>query len=86
MFGWFLKNIFLDHELQEQYVRNSALDWTIVRPGAFTSGEKTGIYRHGFDGQDRTIKSQISRADVADFIIKQFASSTYLLKSPGLSY
>ena len=40
MFGWFLKNIFLDHELQEQYVRNSALDWTIVRPGAFTSGEK----------------------------------------------
>lgn len=86
MFGWFLKQLFLDHELQEEYVRNSGLDWTIVRPAAFTDGEKKENYRHGFSSIDKSVKLKISRADVADFILKQLDSSVYLFKSPGLSY
>ncbi len=86
MFGWFLKQVFLDHELQEKYVRDSDLNWTIVRPGAFTDGEKTGNYKHGFSPDDRTLKLKISRADVADFILKQTISENYLLKTPGISY
>jgi len=86
MFGWYLKQIFEDHELQEEYVKASELDWTIVRPGAFTDGEKTETYRHGFSPTDRTVTLKISRADVADFILKQISSSEYLFKTPGLSY
>ena len=86
MFGWFLKQVFLDHELQEDYVKNSGLDWTIVRPAAFTDGEKTENYRHGFSSVDRSIKLKIARADVANFILQQLDSSRYLFKSPGLSY
>lgn len=86
MFGWFLKEVFLDHELQERYVRESGLDWTIIRPGAFTDGEKTGNYRHGFNPTDRTLKLKISRADVADFILQQFNNDHYLHRAPGLSY
>lgn len=86
MFGWLLKQVFLDHELQEEYVRSSGLDWTIVRPAAFTDGKKTALYRHGFSSFDNSIKLKISRADVADFILKQLDSSIYLFKSPGLSY
>ncbi len=86
MFGWFLKQVFLDHELQETYVMNSGLDWTIVRPAAFTDGEKTAKYRHGFSANDKSVKLKIARADVADFILKQLSSSIYLFKSPGLSY
>ena len=37
MFGALLKPVFKDHELQEQLVRASGLDWTIVRPSAFHS-------------------------------------------------
>ena len=70
MFGWFLKQVFLDHELQENYVRNSELDWTIVRPAAFTDGEKTGNYKHGFDATDKSLKLKIARADVAYFILQ----------------
>jgi putative NADH-flavin reductase len=33
------------HEL---VIRDSDLDWTIVRPAATTDGERTGNYRHGF--------------------------------------
>ncbi|WP_103867388.1 NAD(P)-dependent oxidoreductase [Aquimarina sp. I32.4] len=86
MFGWFLKGVFLDHELQEQYVKNSRLDWTIVRPGSFTDGKKTGRYLHGFEPNDTSITLKISRADVADFIIKQIKDQTYLYQTPGLSY
>ena len=86
MFGWYLKQIFMDHKLQEKYVMSSGLDWTIVRPGAFSDGQLTQNYRHGFPVDDRTVKLKISRADVADFILRQFSSKTYLFKMPGLSY
>jgi putative NADH-flavin reductase len=86
MFGWFLKQVFLDHELQEQYVKDSNLDWTIVRPSAFTDGEKTKNYLHGFSAKEKSLKLKISRADVADFILKQVTNQNYLHQTPGLSY
>jgi len=86
MFGWYLKQIFQDHELQEKYVQESGLDWTIVRPGAFTNGEKTEIYQHGFGPEKKSLKLKISRADVADFILKQLNDLKYLHQTPGLSY
>lgn len=86
MFGWYLKQIFLDHELQERYVQNSGLDWTIIRPGAFTDGERTQNYKHGFGADAKSLKLKISRADVADFILKQVTDTYYLYKTPGLSY
>lgn len=86
MFGWFLKDVFLDHELQEKYVMESGLDWTIVRPSAFTDGAHTGSYRHGFSAIDKALTLKISRADVADFILKQLGNNRYLHATPGLSY
>jgi len=86
MFGWFLKPVFLDHELQEKYVKNSDLDWTIIRPAAFTNGDKTGAYKHGFNSTEKSLKLKISRADVSDFLMKQLQSKKYLFKTPGLSY
>jgi putative NADH-flavin reductase len=86
MFGWYLKQIFKDHELQEKYIKESNLDWTIVRPSAFTDGEKTQNYLHGFDPNDKSLKLKISRADVADFILKQLSDLSYLHQTPGLSY
>ncbi len=86
MFGFLLREVFADHVIQENYVKQSSLDWTIVRPGAFTDGDRTGQYQHGFPGTDKTIKLKISRADVADFIVKQLTDNSYLRKTPGLSY
>jgi putative NADH-flavin reductase len=86
MFGWFLKEVFLDHELQEDYVKSSGLEWTIIRPAAFTGGPKTGNYKHGFGANERSLKLKISTEDVADFMIKEFRSNNYLMKTPGQSY
>ncbi|NEO95463.1 MAG: NAD(P)H-binding protein, partial [Moorea sp. SIO3G5] len=86
MFGFLLRNVFADHQRQENYVLKSGLDWTIVRPGAFVDGNRTGNYRHGFPSNDKTSKLKISRADVADFIVKQLADEKYIHKTPSLSY
>ena len=86
MFGFILRQVFADHERQEALVRNSNLDWTIVRPGALTDGPLTGDYRHSFPSSDRDITLQISRADVADFILKQLADRSSLYQAPSLSY
>ncbi len=86
MFGLLLRRAYADHISQEDYVKNSRLDWTIVRAGAFTDGSRTGVYRHGFPGTDKTIKGKISRADVADFMLTQLTDRTYLHETPGLSY
>jgi len=86
MFGFILRKVFADHERQEALVRNSKLDWTIVRPGAFIDGPHTGKYRHSFPGTDRSITLKISRADVADFILKQLSDQSSLYQTPSLSY
>lgn len=86
MFGAFLREVFADHERQENYVTQSHLDWTIVRPGAFVDGKRTGQYRHGFPSTDKTTELKIARADVADFLLKQLANDSYLYKTPSVSY
>lgn len=85
MFGGLLRKAYADHELQEQFVRASGLDWTIVRPGAFTDEVGTGEYHHGFSPMERNLSLKISRADVAEFLLKQVSDLNYLHKSPGLS-
>lgn len=86
MFGLLLRQAYTDHVLQETYVRQSELDWTIIRPAAFTDGERTGRYMHGFSSRDKTPTGKISRADVADFMLNQLNDDTYLRAAPGLSY
>ena len=86
MFGFVLRKVFADHLIQEKLVEQSQLDWTIIRPGAFTDGDRTGNYRHGFPTDDRAITLTISAADVADFILQQLTNSLYIGKRPGLSY
>ena len=86
MFGFLLRRAYADHVSQEDSVKESRLDWTLVRPAAFTDGIRTGEYRHGFPSTDKTIKAKISRAEVADFMLKQLTDRTYLKETPGLSY
>lgn len=86
LFGFFLRQAYADHVSQENYVKQSHLDWTIVRPAAFTDGDRTGQYRHGFSATDKKTTLKIARADVADFMLKQLTDDTYLHKMPGVSY
>lgn len=80
-----LRGIFADKEIQEAIIQGSKLDWVIVRPAALTNGALTGTYRSGFSATEN-IRCKISRADVAEFMLKQLTSNEFVGKCPGLSY
>jgi len=86
MFGLLLKQAMNDHEIQEGLVRKSQLDWTIVRPGAFSDGPITKVYRENFAPEDKAISLKISRADAAHFMLQQLEDKRYLHHAPSLSY
>lgn len=78
-----LKKPMEDKERQEQIVAASGLDWTIVRPGGLTNGPRTGRYRAGLDRS--IVAGQISRADVAEFVLRQLDDMTYRHKAPAIT-
>ena len=82
----FLKDVFAEKERQEALIRASALDWVIVRPAILTNGPRTGRYRAGFAANDGRIRRKISRADTAEFMLKQIRDNRFLRLAPGVSY
>ena len=85
MFGLLLRPIFLDHELQENLVQASGLDWTLVRPSAFIDGPALGTFKENFKSKERNLTLKISRADVAEFLKRQLMDTIYLHRAVGIS-
>jgi uncharacterized protein YbjT (DUF2867 family) len=74
-----------DKTRQEQLIAASRVEWVLVRPGLLNNGAKRGRYRHGRVGSFLwTVR--ISRADVADFMLNQLSSDTYLRTAPGVCW
>lgn len=78
-----LRGVMADKEVQEQIVRQSGLDWIIVRPGGLIDGPPTGDYTAGLD---RSIKAgQVSRGNVAAFVLQQLSDDRYLHATPAIT-
>lgn len=82
-FHLLMGRIYDDKGAQERIVRRSKLDWVIVRPVILTNGPKTNTYRALVDARHWTC-GFVSRADVADFLVKQIDDNTFLHKTPVL--
>ena len=78
-------NLYSDQQTMEKLTFESAADWTIARPAGLTDGLRTGHYRlaaaYTMPGGNR-----ISRADVADFLVKQIESSVYSRQAVAIAY
>jgi uncharacterized protein YbjT (DUF2867 family) len=74
-----------DKGRQERVVRESGLDWTIVRPAVLTNGPARGRYRHGPAVGSYVLTRRVSRGDVATFMLDQLTDLTYLRAAPGLA-
>jgi putative NADH-flavin reductase len=72
-----------DKSRQERLIEESGLDWTIARPGVLTGGPRTGRYQ--VLREPSTWRNGIvSRADVAEFLVRQIEDRTYLHEAPVL--
>ena len=80
-----LKTIYADKDRQEALVRNSELEWVIVRPAFLTNGPLTATYR-ALTELEGVKAGKISRADVAHFILTEIQSKQYRSKTPLLTY
>ncbi|MBO6826509.1 MAG: NAD(P)H-binding protein [Sneathiella sp.] len=84
MFGALLRPVFLDHEKQENLVRASGLDWTIVRPSAFIDAGPTP-YKISFGPEIRNLKLTIPRLDVARFLAEEVRRNQFLHQAVAIS-
>jgi putative NADH-flavin reductase len=76
-----LRHEIADHETKEALVRASRLDWTIVRPPKLTNGALTGKYRCGEAIPARSLFPRLSRADAADFLLRQLTDTAFVRKA-----
>ena len=70
-----------DHEVKEAAVVESFVDWTIVRAPKLTNGRLTASYRVGEDIHARSLLPTMSRADVADFMLRQLTDQSFIRKA-----
>ena len=68
-----------DKSVQERLLKESSLEWTIVRPGVLTGARHTGHYQV-LDQPSQWRNGMIGRADVADFLIRQVDSPASIRK------
>jgi putative NADH-flavin reductase len=78
------KQVTLDAIASVRVIKASNLDWTIVRFPRLLDGPHTGNYRVGYVDRDSSL--QVSRADGADFILKELLEKQWLKKLPLVSY
>jgi len=84
-FRVFFGRAYDNKDVQERLIKNSALDWTIARPGVLTNGSQTGRYKV-LEEPSQWRNGTIARADVADFLVRQIEDRAYVGKTPVLVY
>lgn len=89
MFGWIvqmmLRNVLADHRGATNQFVDGDLTYTIARPLRLIDGELTGMYRMEETGVPRK-GSQISREDVAHFLLQRLNAEPAKSESVGLAY
>ena len=75
-----LRNIYADKLKGDDQVHKSTLEWTLVYPVLMTDTPATGQYKAGEKLEMNGIP-KVSRADVAEFMLRQLNDTTFIRKS-----
>jgi putative NADH-flavin reductase len=77
------KNVVADMIQAVQKVRGSDIDWTIVRVPMLTDDPKQNKIRQGYLGDNVGVR--LSRADMAEFMLKQVQNPQFVRQAPVIS-
>jgi putative NADH-flavin reductase len=80
-----LRAPYADLALMEDVLRDSGLDWTIVRPPRLTDKPLTGVYRTAY-GRNLRRGARISRADVAHHMLAALQRPETIGQAVGIAY
>jgi putative NADH-flavin reductase len=67
-----------------EVLRDSDLDWTILRMTMLDNSERSGKVRAGYLGRGE-VGSFIARADIAEFILRCLRQGDYVREAPAIS-
>ena len=79
-----LGNVLEDHRNAVEVYKSYDFRWTIARPMGLTDKPYTGRYEETLEGIPSGSKS-ISRADVAEFLVRAVSDDQYIYQSVGLA-
>jgi uncharacterized protein YbjT (DUF2867 family) len=80
-----LRKVYEDKDRQEDAIRASTLDWTIVRPTVLNDKPARGHVKALTDLSD-VHGGTIARSDVAEFVVRQLTTDTWLRKVPLITW
>lgn len=66
-------------------IRNSELDWTMARLPMLKNSSKKGSIHVGYTGDGDFSFFELTRGDLADFLIQQLTDHTYIREAPAIS-
>ena len=75
---------YADLALMEDILRDSGLDWTVVRPPRLTNGPSTDSYRTAY-GRNVRRGLRISRADVAHLMLCVLEQPEKIKQTSGIA-
>lgn len=75
---------FADLAVMEDHLRDSGLDWTVVRPPRLTDQPLTGAYRTAVEANPHRYRP-VGRADVADYMIRALDDPTTIRRAIGIA-
>ncbi len=75
---------FRDHYRQEQILRNSGLDWTVIKPVMLTNEDAVKPVLINI-GDDTRLKNKITRKSVAVFMLDCLENGKYVKEKPAVS-
>ncbi len=81
----FYKYVIYDHKLAAEHIMSSDLDYTLARPLSLTDGQLTKKYRTTSIGVPKGGKN-ISRNDLANFLIEVTENNNCIKETVGLAY
>jgi uncharacterized protein YbjT (DUF2867 family) len=85
IFPLLLRKVYADKNRQETIVRDSGLDWVLVRPSVLTDKPSRDTIRALTDLSDFH-GGTISREDVARFVLDQLRADAWLHRSPLITW
>ncbi|MFZ6766868.1 NAD(P)-dependent oxidoreductase [Undibacterium sp. Di26W] len=85
IFPLLLRKVYADKNRQESIIRDSGLEWIIVRPTVLNDKTRRDSIRALTDLSDFHGGS-ISREDVASFVLDQVSANTWLHRSPLITW
>jgi uncharacterized protein YbjT (DUF2867 family) len=80
-----LRKVYEDKNRQEDAIRASTLDWTIVRPTVLNDKPERGNIK-ALTELSSIHGGTIARSDVAEFVVQQLGTDAWLRKAPLISW